>query len=127
FSSYLSADDYAAREDLLLYGSQGQAAQALLPFLAPDQRAVAQARMALRGGQSDGELMVAALPASLRTSAGVTYEEALRDGRRGGDYGEQSSVTGVAGAVPEEAQSRMWRLRKPMGSAPVKGGGPRAA
>jgi soluble lytic murein transglycosylase len=127
FSSYLGADDYAAREDLLLYGSQGQAAQALLPFLSSDQRALAQARMALRGGQGDAESLVAALPGSLRASPGVAYEEALRDGRRGDDFGEAGSSTSQAGAVPEEAQSRMWRLRKPMVIAAIKAGDARAA
>jgi len=127
FSSYLTADDYAAREDLLLYGSQGAAAQALMPYLSPDQRALAQARIALRGGQGDAESLVAALPGSLRNTPGIAYEEALRDGRRGDDLGGSESLDGQPGAVPEEAQSRMWRLRKPLVIAAIKAGDARAA
>ena len=33
FGAMLTADDYAAREDMLLYGVQGDASRALLPFL----------------------------------------------------------------------------------------------
>ena len=125
FSSYLTADDDAAREDLLLYGSQGEAARALLPFLSPDQNALAQARIALRGGQ--GDALVAALPASLRNTPGVAYEEALRDGRHGDDGGEASLLNDHASAIPEDAQSRMWKLRKPLVIAALRAGDGRAA
>ena len=125
FSSYLTADDDDAREDLLLYGSQGEAARALLPFLSPDQNALAQARIALRGGQ--GDALVAALPASLRNTPGVAYEEALRDGRHGDDGGEASLLNDHASAIPEDAQSRMWKLRKPLVIAALRAGDGRAA
>jgi soluble lytic murein transglycosylase len=127
FSAYLSADDYAAREDLLLYGSQGEAARALLAFLTPEQKAVADARMALRSGQPGAAALVDALPASARNTPGVAYEEALHDGRRGDEAGELASLNGPAGAVPEEAQSRMWRLRKPLVITAIKAGDARAA
>jgi soluble lytic murein transglycosylase len=125
FGSYLAADDYAAREDLLLYGSQGEAARALLPFLSPDQKAVADARIALRGGQ--GDALVAELPASMRTTPGIVYEEALRDGHRGENAVEPATLSEPAGAVPEDAQSRMWKLRRPLVIAAIKAGDARAA
>ena len=125
FSSYLGADDYAAREDLLLYGSQGEAARALLPFLSPDQKALADARIALRAGQ--GEELVAELPASLRSAPGIVYEEALRDGRHGDNAVEPGTLSAQAGAVPEDAQSRMWKLRKPLVIAALRAGDGRAA
>ena len=76
FSTLLTTADYDAREDMLLYGAQGDASRALLPFQSPDQRALAQARMATREG-AGGESASASLPAELRDSPGIGYEEAL--------------------------------------------------
>ncbi len=52
FSAVLTADDYAAREDLLLYGAHDGPAQDLLRFLTPDQQALAQARDGRPPGRS---------------------------------------------------------------------------
>ncbi len=79
FSAVLTADDYAAREDLLLYGAHDGPAQDLLRFLTPDQQALAQARMAVRRGDPNAETLIAALPPTLQTRAGPH----LRAGRCG--------------------------------------------
>ena len=128
FSSYLSADDHAAREDMLLYGSQGEAAHALLPFLSPDQRSLAEARMSLRDSLPDAESMVAALPASVRNAPGVGFEEALRAERRGDDMSALALLPRLTTPLPDdEARSRMWKLRKPLVIAALKAGDSRAA
>ena len=127
FGSLLTADDYATREDMLLYGNQGDASRALLPFLSPDQRALAQARMAIREG-ADGESAVASLPADLRDSPGIGYEEALAAERRGDTSGALALLPRLSTALPDQdAQARMWRLRKPLVIAALKAGDARGA
>ncbi len=67
----------AAREDFLLYGAQGPAAQALLPQLPDDQKATALVRMALRQNDPNAAMMLAALKPEQQTSPGVVYERLL--------------------------------------------------
>ncbi len=113
FSALLSADDDAAREDMLLYGAQGQAARDLLPLLTPDQRALAEARMAIRDG--DGGDAVDTLPTSVRNAPGLYYELMLAASRRGDTQGALEYMPRLTTALPdEEAQRRMWKLRKPL-------------
>jgi soluble lytic murein transglycosylase len=128
FASALTPDDHAAREDMLLYGPQGDAARSLLPFLSPDQRALAEARMALRSNLGGAESMVGALPAQLRDSPGVRFEEALRAERRGDEMGALALLPRLSEPLPsDEARKSMWRLRKPLVIAALKAGDARAA
>jgi soluble lytic murein transglycosylase len=107
FSSVLSADDYAAREDMLLYGVQGDASRALLAYLTPDQKELAQARMAIRQGGGTGPI-----PDSLKDSPGIAYEQALAAQRRGDTSGALALIPHLATALPDQdAQGRMWKLR----------------
>jgi soluble lytic murein transglycosylase len=127
FSSVLTTADYDAREDMLLYGTQGDASRALLPFLSPDQRALAQARIAIREG-AGGESASASLPAGLRDAPGVGYEEALAAERRGDTSGALALLPRLPTALPDQdAQARMWKLRKPLVIAALKAGDARGA
>jgi soluble lytic murein transglycosylase len=127
FGSMLTADDHVAREDMLLYGSQGEAARELIPFLPADQQALAQARMAIREGLSaDGQIN--ALPASVRNAPGLAYEQALKAQRRGDDFGALALIPNLPAAIPDpEAQHAMWRLRKGLVIEALKSGDSRAA
>jgi soluble lytic murein transglycosylase len=126
FSSVLTVDDYAAREDMLLYGNQGDASRALLPFLSPDQKALAQARMAIRQGA--GHDAAEDLPASLRDSPGIAYEQALAASRRGDASSALALIPRLPTGLPDpEAQARMWKLRKPLVIAALKAGDTRGA
>ena len=123
FGSMLSADDYAAREDMLLYGVQGDASRALLPFLSPDQKLLARARMAIRQGGVTGEI-----PDNLRDSPGVAYELALAAQRRGDTSGALALIPRLPTALPDQdGQSRMWKLRKQLVIAALKAGDTRGA
>ena len=127
FSTSLTTPDYDAREDMLLYGNQGDASRALLPFLSPDQRALAQARMAIREG-GGGESAAASLPGDLRDSPGIGYEEALAAERRGDTSGALALLPRLQTALPDQdAQARMWKLRKPLVIAALKAGDTRGA
>ena len=68
------------------------------------------------------------MPASLRNAPGLAYEEALRAERRGDDFGALALIPNLPAAIPDpEAQSRMWKLRKPLVIAALKAGDSRAA
>ena len=110
FSDILTPADHIAREDFLLYGAQGGAAQALLPLLPTDQRAVALTRMAVRRGDSAASSMIAALPVADQTSPGLVYERvmALRD--RGDIAGALALIGYLPATLPDEhAAERLWK------------------
>jgi soluble lytic murein transglycosylase len=128
FGALLKVDDHAAREDMLLYGVQGEAARALLPLLSPDQQALAQARMAVRSGSSDADALISALPAELRNAPGLAYELAARAERRGDTLSALALIPALpAPLTNEEAGARMWKLRKELVVAALRAGDARAA
>ncbi len=123
FGAMLTADDYAAREDMLLYGPQGEAARALLPMLSPDQRALAQARMGIREGVSS-----VSVPEELKDAPGLAYEQALAAQRRGDTAAALALIPRVPTAIPDlDAQTRIWKLRKQLVIAALKAGDTRGA
>jgi soluble lytic murein transglycosylase len=72
-----SADDHAARVDILLWREQRTAARALLPLVSPADRALANARIALQSRQRRGlQAAVDAVPSSRRDAAGLLYDRA---------------------------------------------------
>ncbi|MGH7022092.1 MAG: lytic transglycosylase domain-containing protein [Caulobacteraceae bacterium] len=110
FGAVLTADDYAAREDLLLYGAHDGPAQDLLRFLQPDQQALAQARMAVRRGDPNAETMIAALPPALQTAPGLTYERMLRLRDTGDEVAARQLAAGLPEVIPDQvAAGRLWR------------------
>jgi soluble lytic murein transglycosylase len=128
FGSMLTADDHAAREDMLLYGQQGQAAHDLLPLLSPDQQALAQARMAVRAGASNAQSLIAALPQTLQTAPGLEFEQAMAYSRRNDLTDALASIPDLPEALPTaESQSRMWKLRKDLVVTALKAGDVRGA
>jgi len=128
FGAMLTADDHAAREDMLLFGAQGPGAYDLLPLLPPDQQALAQARMALRSGAADAADKVAAVPASLRSSSGLAFEQALDFQRRGEPSAALAALPSLSQPLSDPAaQDRMWKLRQALVVAALKWGDGRAA
>lgn len=76
FGSMLTPEDHVRRADILLYGAQGPAARDMLPLLPPDQRQLAETRMALRSGSASANGMASALPAHLASDPGLAFERA---------------------------------------------------
>ena len=110
FGALLTPEDHIAREDFLLYGAQGPAAQDLLRLLPPAEQAVAQARMAVRRGDPGAQAMIDALPPADQTRPGLVYERvtALRD--RGDMLGALSLIPYLPAALPDEhAAARLWK------------------
>ncbi len=83
FGSSFTRADHAKRADALLWGGQTSAAARLLPRLDDPERALAQARIALRTSAADAEGRVSSVPASLRRNPGLTYDRALWLEKRG--------------------------------------------
>jgi soluble lytic murein transglycosylase len=83
FGPLLTRADHAARADALVWAGQTSAAQRLLPLLADEQRALTQARIALRSGAPDAEARVSSVPAQLRRHPGLTNDRAVFLERKG--------------------------------------------
>jgi soluble lytic murein transglycosylase len=110
FHDILKGQDIAAREDFLLYGSQGPAALDLLPQLSADQQAVANVRMALRRNDPNAAAMLAALPAADQTNPGVIYERLLPLMERGEIGGAMALVGYMPDELPNQAAAAaLWQ------------------
>ena len=113
FGGFLTAEDHTRRADLLLYGPQGPAAQAMVGLLPAEERAIAQARMALREGSASAEAMVAALTPAQAAHPGIAFERAPYYRRRG----QESRAYDVLSPLPPEhaklktAADRVWDER----------------
>ncbi len=109
FGVVLAPSDHIAREDRLLYGPQGPAAQDMLRLLPPDQQSLALARMAVRRGDPSAEAMVAALPIAAQSSPGLAYERVLSLVNHGQEAAALPLVGYLAVDMPEGAGERLWR------------------
>lgn len=110
FADSLTSDDHVAREDLLLYGVQGAAAQDLLRLLPPDKQALALARMAVRQGDPSAQSLIEALPVVDQTSPGLAYETVLALRDRGDTAGALAMIPYLPPALPDErAAQRLWK------------------
>jgi soluble lytic murein transglycosylase len=122
FSGVLAPADHVAREDLLLYGPQGPAATALRPYLPADQRALSQARMAVRRGDPGAPSLIAALPQAQRTSPGLAYERVLSLRARGDDAGALALMAYLPEINPMPAAAeRLWKHGALVGMALSRG------
>jgi soluble lytic murein transglycosylase len=110
FSGVLTQADHEAREDYLLYGAQGSAAQDLLRLLPPDQQTLAQARMAVRRGDPSASTLIATLPAADQMSPGLVYERVLWLRDRGDIGGALALIPYLPATLPDEhAAQRLWK------------------
>ena len=128
FGDVLTADDHAARADILLYGTQVTAAQEMMGLLSADQQQAAQARLALRTNAGNAMELANALPPALGMSPGVAFERAA--------YLRRHNLTELAVAqlpyFPKVAYTsdqadRIWDERHQMVLAALKSGDYKAA
>lgn len=124
FGAYLRPEDHARRADMLLYGPQGPAAQAMVAMLPAEERAIAQVRMALRGDAGNAEALLAALTPAQASHPGIAFERAGYHRRRG----QEARAYDVLSPLPPEhaglsdAATRVWRDRYPMVLASIRSG-----
>jgi soluble lytic murein transglycosylase len=124
FGAFLTPEDHAARLDLLLYGPQGPAARALLPLVAPEARALAEARIALRANRDDAAQTAALVPAGLQNHGGLAYERVRYFRRRGLDAIAASHLANFP-APPtgyDDVAGDMWTERRVLMNALIRNG-----
>jgi soluble lytic murein transglycosylase len=83
FGALLRPEDDTKRLTRLLWDGQSDAARRMLPLVSADDRAVAEARLALAGDAPDAVSVVARVPVQLRTDPGLAFDEALWWHKRG--------------------------------------------
>ena len=128
FGAYITADDDAARESMLLYGSQTGAARDLYAYLSPDEQALAQARMALRDDRSDAQSLVDLVPPALATDPGLAFERARYLQKRGLDQDATALAPYFPTSAPTpEAAGRIWALCRQLINTAMRAGDYRAA
>jgi soluble lytic murein transglycosylase len=109
YGSALSADDVWARADMLLWRDNISAAQAMLPRLSHDQRALIAARIGLMKNVRKVDPLVQAVPSEMQDDPGLLLERARWRERRGQDDGELELLIRIKGSLaPEVARGEIW-------------------
>jgi len=85
FSATFRPEDNAKRLERLIYDGESEAARRMFPLVSADQRAVAEARLALASEGANLEKVLAKVPAQLRSDPGLAFDEA-RWQRKKGNY-----------------------------------------
>jgi len=87
----LLASHHAARADAMLWRWRSSDAEQLLPLLSPDDRLLAEARIALIRNAPDRQTKLAAVPSALRNHPGLLYDQFNRLADSG-DYSDATSL-----------------------------------
>jgi soluble lytic murein transglycosylase len=122
FSSLLTADDYARRVDILLYGPQGPAARELVELLPAEQQATARVRIAFRQNAANATALFEALGPSDQALPGVVFERAAFLRRKGLDSLALGLVGGFPAPPTEEAAAAIWKERRGLVVGALKAG-----
>jgi soluble lytic murein transglycosylase len=112
FGGMLTADDYARRADILLYGQQGPAARELIAMLSENQQATARVRMAYRQNSASANGLYNALTPDQQISPGVVFERAAYLRRAGMETLARPMVVNFPAPPTEEASTVIWKERK---------------
>ena len=124
FGQYLTPDDDAQRLETLLYGSQGPAARAMLDIVTPDQRALGEARIALRADRNDAPQLVEQVPANLQNDPGLAFDRAHFYRKRNLDVVAVSYVRNFPTALPDnpEIDAAIWTERRNLMNSALRNG-----
>lgn len=98
FASLLTADDYYARVDMLLWNQDINSAKALMPRLDSDHRKLVDARIALMQNKKTVDAIVKLVPDELQDDPGFTTERARWRERKGQQQGELDLLLKVHGS-----------------------------
>lgn len=129
FGSALTAEDHAARVDVLLWRNQRSAAQRLLPRLSSADRLVANARIAMQTRQRNGlQAAVDAVPASRAEHAGFLYDRAQYRRRTGNPEDAMPLAAQIdAREAPLAARDAIFRERRVYVPRALRANNPRLA
>ena len=116
FGSRLTADDHAARADHLIWlgRSHLDKAKALLPHVPPGERALLDARIALRGRERGVNAKIEAVPAALRTRPELQFERSYwrRAKIRDRDQALEPLLAMTEPVASEAGREQVWREKK---------------
>ena len=102
YGTHLRPADHFTRFDRLLREGKDKVARELLPRLSPDDKAVAEARLALATRAPEVETMLRNVPASRQADRRLLFER-LRWQRRTNDQaGARQLLLGLDGSVPQD-------------------------
>jgi soluble lytic murein transglycosylase len=122
FGGMLTADDYARRADILLYGQQGPAARDIVAMLSDSQQAAARVRMAYRANSASANDLYNSLTPDLQASPGVVFERAAYLRRKGMETLALPMVVNFPAPPTEEASTAIWKERKQLVVSALKAG-----
>jgi soluble lytic murein transglycosylase len=109
YGNLLTAEDHYARADMFLWRGDTRSAQALLPKLTSERRAVVEARIALIRNAKNVDKLVSAVPAVYADDPGLIYERARWNERRGRDNEELNLLLRINGeGAPEAGREDIW-------------------
>ncbi len=114
FSADLTPDDNAARLEMLLYTSETSSARQMMALVTPDQRALAEARMAFRSERADAPLLLGQVPASLQTDPGLAFDRAHYYRKHNLEMIASGLVRSFPTSIPEqpEVTKAIWAERR---------------
>ena len=118
----LTADDNARRLGVLLYGAQGPAARAMLDLVGPDEKALAQARIALREDRNDAPSYVARTSEALQSDPGLAFERARYYRKRNLDTVAVQYLRGFPTNLPPEVAEQIWAERRSLMTSALRSG-----
>ncbi len=110
FGSILTAEDYWARIDRILYDEQTTAATRLLRYVDPGRAQLARARIALIAGARNTEAAIAAVPPALQNDPGLLYERIRWRREHDNEAGARQLVPPFAAGGPRP--DLWWRERQ---------------
>ena len=124
FGALLSPEDHAARLSTLLYGLQGPAAKAMVELVNADQKALAEARIALRNERADAPDLVAVVPHDLQDDPGLAFDRSRYYRRKNLEVVSASLVRNFPANVPDKSDVAgfIWAERRALTIALIRSG-----
>lgn len=120
FPEYISAEDNTARADMMLYGQQGPATQAMVAMLSPGDQAVARTRMALRSNASNANDLLNSLPIGASTQPGLAYDRSRYLRAHGLDNLALAQARYLDSKPAPEATGPLWLERRNLINAALR-------
>ncbi len=108
FGDSLTSDDHVRRLDGLLWQGRRADAERMMSRVNADWKALARARIALRGGSGNASRTVAAVPPALRNHPGLVYERVRQLRKRDRNADARALINGCCDAAEPD---RWWQER----------------
>jgi peptidoglycan lytic transglycosylase len=109
----LSSEDHWARADMFLWRADIHSAQALLPKLSAGRKKLTEARIGFMQNKKGVDKLLDAVPDEYRNDAGLIFDQARWNERRGRDTTELDMLLKITGVnAPEVGRERIWEEKQ---------------